>query len=169
MALIPSAARCRITVSEMSSDERAIVNVCRKCSDKISLRSSGIPDRSASAMPIPFLSAGRVHLPQPLFCGIVQYNGLSWLRREGLEPAVESCVRDHSHRRAEGVMRSRCISVAFSVFVAAFVAVACCAQPALAGSTGSLTGTVVNATGAPVAGARVTAGDPAGSYRTTAD
>ena len=66
-------------------------------------------------------------------------------------------------------MKSRAISVACFAFFAAIVVATFQAQPALAGSTGNLTGTVTNESGAPVAGATVSAAAPTGSRKVTTD
>ena len=64
-------------------------------------------------------------------------------------------------------MRSH-TSCAVSAFAAALIAVVC-AAPALAGSTGNLSGKVLNDAGSPVAGAHVSAAAPTGAYVTTTD
>jgi carboxypeptidase family protein len=66
-------------------------------------------------------------------------------------------------------MRSRFFSVMrAAVLIGALVGL-CRAQPAWAGNTGNLSGTVRNDKGAPVAGAHVSAAAPTGSYLTTTD
>jgi hypothetical protein len=66
-------------------------------------------------------------------------------------------------------MRSRFLSVLrAAVLIAALIGL-CRAQPAWAGNTGNLSGTVRDDKGAPVAGAHVSAAAPTGSYLTTTD
>lgn len=66
-------------------------------------------------------------------------------------------------------MRSNVFGFAVSAFAVGVLSIATMAQPAWAGSTGNLTGTVKDDKGAPVAGAQVSAASPTGVYKTNTD